>query len=85
LNFDFTLLLVPQFTFFVFALRYSQLYLWNCPLSFAEVDTFQVQNCRQKINEEETNHCAIDTNDIIDIYLKVSNNKAHSNEKDEVE
>jgi hypothetical protein len=44
-----------------------------------------VQNCRQKINEEETNHCAIDTNDIIDIYLKVSNNKAHSNEKDEVE
>ena len=44
-----------------------------------------MQNGRQKINEEEPNHCTINTDDIIDIDLKVPNYEANPNYKDEVD
>ena len=43
-----------------------------------------MKNSRQKVNEEESDHCAIDTNDIVDIDLIVPNYEANSNNKDEV-
>jgi hypothetical protein len=43
-----------------------------------------MKNSRQKVNEEKSDHCAINTDDIIDIDLKVPNYEANSNNKDEV-
>lgn len=43
-----------------------------------------MKNSRQKVNEEKSDHCTIDTNDIVDIDLIVPNYEANSNNKDEV-
>jgi hypothetical protein len=43
-----------------------------------------MKNSGQKVNEEKSDHCAINTNDIVDIDLIVPDYEANSNNKDEV-
>lgn len=82
---DLTLFRLPLLALLVATvLLYHQFYLRNRLLPLAKVHTFEMQYCRQEINEEKSNDCTIYTNDIIDIDLEVPNNEANSNDKDEV-
>ena len=47
--------------------------LWDGSLSFAEIETFNVYESWDEVDEKESNHWAIYINDISDIHLEKSN------------